>query len=113
MSLTLTSAGLLYAACVALFHAHPKRTRVELVRTREHGAMVVRGAASVLILATTMIIASQLGWEKAIPIVLGVLAAAGILCVLAAVFTPRRHVLGGTVLLVIGAVSGTASILGH
>ena len=113
MFLALTSAGLLYAACVALFHAHPKRTRVELVRSHEQGPLVVRAGASVLILATTMIVASPLGWERAIPIVLGVLAAAGVLCVLAAVYTPRRHLLGGAVSLAVGVVSGAAAILGQ
>lgn len=111
MFLALTSAGLLYAACVALFHAHPKRSRVELVRSHEHGPLVVRAGASVLILATTMIVASPLGWERAIPIVLGVLAGAGILCVLAGVLTPRRHLLGGAVSLAVGIVAGVASIL--
>ena len=111
MLLTLSSTGLLYAACVALYHAHPKRSRLESLRDAARGPAVLRSAAAAMIAAALLLLASRIGWERAIPVALGVLAGGGIVCVLAAVFTPRTHVLGGTVLLVIGVLASIVALL--
>lgn len=106
MLLTLSSTGLLYAACVALYHADPKRSQFERLRSATRGSAVLRSAAAAMVVAALLLLASRIGWERAIPVALGVMAGGGIVCVLAAVFTPRAHVMGGTILLVVGAVAG-------
>ena len=105
MLLTLSSTGLLYAACVALYHAHPKRSQFESLRRTARGPALLRSAAAAMIVAALLVLASRIGWERAIPVALGVMAGGGIVCVLAAVFTPKAHVVGGTILLAIGALA--------
>lgn len=108
MLLTLSSAGLLYAACVALYHADPKRSQFESLRTAARGPGVLRSAAAALIVVALLVLASRIGWERAVPVALGILAGGGIVCVLAAVFTPKAHVMGGTILLIAGTVASIA-----
>ena len=111
MLLTLSSTGLLYAACVALYHAHPQRSKFERLRGAAGGPAVLRSAAAAMIAVALLVLASRIGWERAIPVALGVLGGGGIVCVLAAVFTPKAHVLGGTILLVVGALASIAVLV--
>ena len=112
MLLTLSSTGLLYAACVALYHAHhPGRSRPEGLRNAAAPPWMLRAAALGMISAALALLASEIGWERAVPVTLGVLGGGGILCVLAAVFTPATHVAGGALLLAIGTLAGIAVLL--
>ena len=108
MLLTLSSTGLLYAACVALYHAHPGRSQLESLQNTAAGPWMLRAAAAATTAAALFLLASQIGWERAVPVTLGVLAGCGILCVLAAVFVPKTHVASGAALFVIGTLAGIA-----
>ncbi len=108
MLLTLSTTGLLYAACVALYHAHPGRSWLEWLRSASARPWLLRVSAVALIAGAFLLLASQIGWERAVPVALGVLAGAGILCVLAAVFTPKTHVAGATLALAIGTLASLA-----
>ncbi len=110
MLLTLSSTGLLYAACVALYHAHPGRSRLESVRNAPAGPLMLRTAAAATMAAALFLLASQIGWERAVPVTLAVLAGGGILCVLAAVFVPKTHLASGVALFVIGTLAGVAVV---
>ena len=67
MLLTLSSAGLLYAACVALYHADPKRSQFESLRTAARGPGVLRSAAAAMIVAALFVLASRIGWDAPFP----------------------------------------------
>ncbi|MEM9209626.1 MAG: DUF3325 family protein [Pseudomonadota bacterium] len=111
MLLSLSSSSLLYAACVALFHAHPKRSQLAFVRASERAGNWLRLAAYLLMAITLWLCASHVGWEYAIPIVIGVVGGAGILSLLASVYWPKIHLPSGIGLLVLGAVTGAASLI--
>ncbi|MEL6198952.1 MAG: hypothetical protein AAFR09_01970 [Pseudomonadota bacterium] len=105
MSLTLASLGLIYAACVALHHAHPKRTAFDRVRTHSGAQRGLRLGAVLLLAATQLLLAAAVGWERGIPIMLGVLAATGALSLIVATLAPRTHLPGGAALLGTGMIS--------
>ena len=105
MSLTLASIGLVYAVCVALHHAHPKRTAFEHVRTDVRAQKALRIGAVVVLCLAQWLIAQAVGWERGIPILLGVLAAAGARSLIVATLAPRSHLPGGAVLMATGTIS--------
>lgn len=72
---------------------------------------MLRSAAAAMIAAALLVLAARIGWERAIPVALAVLAGGGILCVLAAVFAPKAHVLSGAVLLIVGVLASVAVFL--
>jgi len=80
----ITAVALPYAACVALYHAHPKRSRLAALRKDRRVRTALRVAAALAIAWALLLLTGRQGWELAVPILLGILAAAGVLNILAA-----------------------------
>ncbi|MEM9172351.1 MAG: hypothetical protein AAGA84_06560 [Pseudomonadota bacterium] len=110
MALTLATAGLLYAACVLLHHAHPKRSDINWVASDERAPTIMRWSAVVLIAMAQLLLAAAIGWERGIPVLLAVLAGAGVFSLLTATLASRAHVAGGLILFIVG-VAGAGSYL--
>ncbi|MEM1176277.1 MAG: hypothetical protein AAGA33_14360 [Pseudomonadota bacterium] len=105
MLLTLNFIGLLYAACVAFFHSGLKRTQLAWVRESGFGRPGLQLAAWGLVCLSLLVSAASVGLEFAIPIVIGVAGAAGILSLLVATYWPSWHLRSGVAMLVLGAVT--------
>ncbi|MEM7764658.1 MAG: hypothetical protein AAF290_11290 [Pseudomonadota bacterium] len=102
MTLTLATVGLIYAACVLLHHAHPKRSAVAWVKQNEYAPRLLRIGAVTFIVLIQLVLAVAVGWERGIPILLAVLAGAGALSLITATLAPKTHIPVGFVALTVG-----------
>ncbi|MEL7297135.1 MAG: hypothetical protein AAGJ86_05700 [Pseudomonadota bacterium] len=104
MTLTLATVGLIYAACVLLHHAHPKRSAIAWVKQNEYAPRLLRIGAVTFIVLIQLVLAVVVGWERGIPILLAVLAGAGALSLITATLAPKAHVPIGFVALTVGTL---------
>ncbi|MEL7022675.1 MAG: hypothetical protein AAGL69_02945 [Pseudomonadota bacterium] len=107
----ISCAGFVYAACVALYEANPRRATSTLASRLPNGTRLLRYSALGLIALSVIILGLQNSFEKAVPIVIGLVAFAGIVCILVADFFPNRlaasawaTIAGGAFLFVLTAV---------
>lgn len=100
----LSSAGLVYAACVALYEADPRRATTRLSAREPFGSKGLRLAAIALISVSTVLLGAINSFEKAVPIVIGLVALSGIACILVAEFFPKRLGASAWVTLALGAL---------
>lgn len=82
---------LLYVACFGLFHAHPARTSFAAVKESPQVQTGVKTVAWVLLAATLFLTAQIQGWERGIPIWLGLATCAGVASLLIAALLPKWH----------------------
>lgn len=113
MALTLATVGLIYAACVLLHHAHPKRTAIGWVKHNDPAPRLVRIGAVVLLVIAQWVLAFALGWERGIPVLLAAVAGAGALSLIGATLAPRTHIPVGIAALAVGVFSACATLMLH
>ncbi|MEM6818107.1 MAG: hypothetical protein AAF578_04915 [Pseudomonadota bacterium] len=107
----LASASLVYAACVALFEADPKRSKSELFSTDTRARAFLRPAATALFITALALLSLLFSFEKAVAIVIGLIAFGGIASILIATFFPQRLLGSGIALLAFGTVGALVAVV--
>ena len=103
------SACLAYVACAGFYQAGERRSQTDLLKGSRLARRIVYAASWLLLLAALYLLALPQGWERGVPIWLGVLTAAGALSIFIAALRPAWHVASvavagaGAVLFLVGA----------
>ncbi len=71
MLTTISTTCLLYVACALLYQADERRSAFAEVRESPGVRLGMRGGAAALFVTTLLLIAPQQGWERGVPIWLG------------------------------------------
>ena len=98
--------SLLYLACFGFYHADPRRTGFEYVRKQRQLKAWLQLAAWAASAAALFVVADLIGWERGIPVWLGLFMCAGVTSLFVAAVNVRRHVLSGVVFLFVLITSG-------
>lgn len=89
--------ALLYVACVAFYHANQKRTVFVDIKKSPRNRQAVFAGAWALALLSLFVFASAQGWERGIPIWLGVFSLVGGLSLAISTLAPAHHVASGLI----------------
>ena len=92
---TALSACMLYAACAGFYQAGAQRTSLARLKTEVRLRRLVFAGSWVLALIALVLAAAPQGWERGVPIWLGLLTAAGAASLLIAALYPRWHLPSG------------------
>ena len=98
--------SLLYLACFAFFHADPRRTGFDYVRRQPHLKAWLQLAAWAAIAAALFVLADFVGWERGIPVWLGLFICAGVTSLFVAAVNVRRHMMTGGLCVLVLITSG-------
>ena len=82
---------LLYLACVGFYQAGAKRTSLERLKTSAAARRSVRLASWGVALVALVLLAQPQGWERGVPIWLGLFTLAGVVSLLVSALAPRGH----------------------
>ncbi|MCA8900407.1 MAG: hypothetical protein KDA53_04085 [Hyphomonas sp.] len=107
--LTVIGSGLLlFSACAMLYQADERRGAFDVVRKSFPVRMVLRLGACLLFAATLVLLAGLQGWERGIPVWLGVFSAVFVGGLFLAAQKPGWHGPGGAAALVLGVLFSIA-----
>lgn len=104
--------SLLYLACVVFYEAHAKRASFAVVKGSVQNQRRLKAVGWGLAVVSLFLFAAPQGWERGIPIWLGVFTLVGGASLLVAALAPKRHVASGVVSGAIAVVSGLAWLIG-
>lgn len=104
--------SLLYLACVLFYHAHERRTAMAAVRSSSQAQVRVTLAGWGLAAASLFLFSMPQGWERGVPLWLGVFTLAGAASLLIAALAPKRHVATGVAAMVVAVLSAIVSLIG-
>ncbi|MEM9619376.1 MAG: hypothetical protein AAF936_15585 [Pseudomonadota bacterium] len=110
--LTLLGTAFLYAASFGFYHANVKRTTFSILKASATARFISLIASWFLAFASLYIFASILGWERGIPVWLGIFTLTGALSLLVSALAPSRHAATGVGALAIGVVSAVTVYVG-
>ncbi len=103
-----SSVSMVYAACVALFEANPKRATTFWASDKRPAT--ARVAAVGLLLCALVLLTISVGFELAVPTLIVMLAFSGIACVLIAEFRPGYLFSSAIALLILGIILPIVSL---
>ena len=84
---------LLYLACVGFYQAGATRTSFQRLKTSAGTRQSVRLASWLATLAALVLLAQSQGWERGVPVWLGLFTLAGIASLLVSALAPHRHLM--------------------
>lgn len=102
------SACLAYMACASFYQAGERRSQVALLKASPAVRRGVYAGAWILLLVALWLLATPQGWERGVPIWLGVLTGAGALSLFIAALRPTWHVAS----IAVAGVGALAFLLG-
>ncbi len=98
--------SLLYIACFAFYHADSRRTAVALLKRQTHLKAWVQAAAWAACLAALLVVADLAGWERGVPIWIGLFTLAGVASLFVVSINTKRHLASAVISLLVLVVSG-------
>ncbi|MGB6230969.1 MAG: DUF3325 family protein [Litorimonas sp.] len=101
-----------YGACLAFFHASPRRTAVSQIKSSLALQRGVRALAWSLSVAALVLMVALMGFERGVPSGLGLLMLAGITSLLVSALRPERHVKSLYAVAALCGLFGTAALIG-
>ena len=104
MILTLTIC-LLYLACVGFYHAGKTRTVFNQMQVSAASRFALRSSAWGVSIATLFLLSGNQGWERGVPVWLGLITLAGVASLLVSALIPRYHSATG----IVAAAAGTVA----
>lgn len=103
---------LLYLACFGFYHAGERRTAFDWLKTSEPARRWLRLGAWALAVVALFLLAQVQGWERGIPIWLGLLTLTGVASLLVSALVPRRHKLTAAGSAAGGLIAGVVLLWG-
>ena len=106
MAITLTIIVVLvlflqYTACVALYHANTRRSKINLIIRSEPARTVLKIAALCILAVSIFLCASLQGWERGVPIWLCLIGVTGFISLYVSAYKPSVHIKSGVASLVV------------
>ncbi|MEM9599892.1 MAG: hypothetical protein AAF926_02605 [Pseudomonadota bacterium] len=109
MTIIILSSLALYFACVGFYHASPKRTAFDCVKSSKPAQQVVSLSCWALAVFALIGFIYTSGWEHGLAIWVGLFAAAGIASLLISALLPKHHIKSTMAAL---GLSGLAYVIG-
>ena len=103
---------LLYLACFAFYHAGERRTAFARLKESASSRRRLRLGGWALAIVALFLLAQVQGWERGIPVWLGLFTLTGVASLLVSAFLPRHHMLTATGSAAGGLVAGMALVWG-